>query len=47
LDFARKTFELCPTNTAKIEIGVIKKLSVFVASKIAKSLNVAIKDLIQ
>lgn len=34
------------TTLTKIETGVIKNLSVFVVEKIAKGLNVSIKDLL-
>ena len=45
-DFARKA-DVAYTTLTKIETGVIKKPSVFVVSKIAKALNVAIEDLIK
>jgi transcriptional regulator with XRE-family HTH domain len=45
-DFARKA-NVPYTTLTKIETGVIKKPSVFVVSKIAKALNVAIEDLIK
>jgi len=45
-DFARKA-NVAYTTLTKIETGVIKKPSVFAASKIAKALNVAIEDLIK
>ena len=45
-DFARKA-DVPYTTLTKIETGVIKKPSVFVVSKIAKALNVAIEDLIK
>lgn len=44
-DFARKA-DVPYTTLTKIEIGVIKKPSVFVVRKIAKALNVAIEDLL-
>jgi transcriptional regulator with XRE-family HTH domain len=47
-DFARKADVAYTTLTlTKIETGVIKKFSVFVVSKIAKVLDVAIEDLIK
>ena len=45
-DFARKA-DVPYTTLTKIETGVIKKSSVFVVSKIAKALNVAIEELIK
>ena len=45
-DFARKA-DVAYTTLTKIETGVIKKPSVFVVSKIAKALDVAIEDLIK
>ena len=45
-DFARKA-DVPYTTLTKIETGVIKKPSVYVVSKIAKALNVAIEDLIK
>ena len=45
-DFARKA-DVSYTTLTKIETSVIKKPSVFVVSKIAKALNVAIEDLIK
>ena len=45
-DFARKA-DVAYTTLTKIETSVIKKPSVFVVSKIAKALNVAIEDLIK
>ena len=45
-DFARKA-DVPYTTLTKIETGVIKKPSVFVVSKIAKALNVAIEELIK
>ena len=45
-DFARKA-DVPYTALTKIETGVIKKPSVFVVSKIAKALNVAIEELIK
>jgi DNA-binding XRE family transcriptional regulator len=45
-DFARKA-DVAYTTLTKIETGVIKKPSVFVVSKIAKALNVAIEELIK
>ena len=44
-DFARKA-DVPYTTLTKIETGVIKKPSVFVVSKIAKALDVAIEDLL-
>ena len=44
-DFAQKSGVKYTTLT-KIETGVIKKPSVFVVSKIAKALNVAIENLL-
>ena len=44
-DFARKA-DVPYTTLTKIETGVIKKPSVFVVSKIAKSLGVSIEDLL-
>jgi len=45
-DFARKA-DVAYTTLTKIETGVIKTPSVFVVSKIAKALNVAIEELIK
>ena len=45
-DFSRKA-DVAYTTLTKIETGVIKKPSVYVVSKIAKALNVAIEDLIK
>ena len=45
-DFARKA-DVPYTTLTKVEIGVIKKPSVFVVSKIAKVLNVSIEDLLK
>ena len=45
-DFARKA-DVPYTTLTKVETGVIKKPSVFVVSKIARALNVAIEDLIK
>jgi DNA-binding XRE family transcriptional regulator len=45
-DFARKA-DVAYTTLTKIETGVIRKPSVFVVSKIAKALDVAIEDLIK
>ena len=45
-DFAREA-NVAYTTLTKIETGVIKKPSVFVVSKIAKALDVAIEDLIK
>ena len=45
-DFARKA-DVPYTTLTKIETGVIKKPSVFVMSKIAKTLNVSIEDLLK
>jgi transcriptional regulator with XRE-family HTH domain len=45
-DFARKA-DVPYTTLTKVETGVIKKPSVFVVSKIAKALGVAIEDLIK
>lgn len=45
-DFARKV-DVPYTTLTKFETGVIKKPSVFVVSKIAKALNVGIKELIK
>lgn len=45
-DFARKA-DVPYTTLTKVETGVIKKPSVFVVSKIAKALDVAIEDLIK
>ena len=45
-DFARKA-DVPYTTLTKIETGVIKKPSVFVVSKIAKTLNVSIEGLIR
>ena len=45
-DFARKA-DVPYTTLTKIETGVIKKPSVFVMSKIAKTLDVSIEDLLK
>lgn len=45
-DFARKA-DVPYTTLTKIETGVIKKPSVFVVSKIAKTLGVNIEELIK
>jgi DNA-binding XRE family transcriptional regulator len=45
-DFARKA-DVPYTTLTKIETGVIKKPSVFVVSKIAKTLGVDIEELIK
>lgn len=45
-DFARKA-DVPYTTLTKIETGVIKKPSVFVVSKIAKSLGVSIEELLK
>ena len=45
-DFARKADVHCTTLT-KVETGVIKKPSVFVVNKIAKTLGVDIEELIK
>ena len=45
-DFARKS-DVPYTTLTKIETGVIKKPSVFVVSKIAKTLGVNIEELIK
>ena len=45
-DFARKA-NVPYTTLTKIETGVIKKPSVFVVSKIAKALDVAIEELLK
>jgi len=45
-DFARKA-DVSYTTLTKIETGVIKKPSVFVVSKIAKTLGVDIEELIK
>lgn len=44
-EFARKA-DVPYTTLTKIEIGVIKKPSVFVMAKIAKALGVSIEELI-
>ena len=44
--FARKA-DVSYTTLTKIEIGVIKKPSVFVMDKLAKTLNVSIEELIK
>jgi len=44
--FARKA-DVPYTTLTKIEIGVIKKPSVFVMDKLAKTLNVSIEELIK
>ena len=45
-DFARKA-DVPYTTLTKVETGVIKKPSVFVVSKIAKTLDVGIEELIK
>ncbi|MGC8775973.1 MAG: helix-turn-helix domain-containing protein [Minisyncoccia bacterium] len=45
-DFARRA-DVAYTTLTKIETGVIKKPSVFVVSKIAKTLGVDIEELIK
>ncbi len=45
-EFARKA-DIPYTTLTKIEIGIIKKPSVFVVAKIAKALGVSIEDLIK
>ena len=45
-DFARKA-DVPYTTLTKIETGVIKKPSVFVVSKIAKSLGVSMEELLK
>jgi len=45
-EFARKA-DIPYTTLTKIETGVIKKPSVFVMAKIAKSLNINIEELIK
>ncbi|GAB6283756.1 MAG: hypothetical protein STSR0008_25650 [Ignavibacterium sp.] len=45
-EFARKA-DIPYTTLTKVEIGVIKKPSVFVMAKIAKALGVNIEDLIK
>ena len=45
-DFARKA-DVAYTTFTKIETGVIKKPSVFVVSKIARTLGVNIEELIK
>ena len=45
-EFARKA-DIPYTTLTKIETGVIKKPSVFVMAKLAKTLGVAIEDLIK
>jgi transcriptional regulator with XRE-family HTH domain len=45
-EFARKA-DIPYTTLTKIETGVIKKPSVFVMAKIAKSLNINIAELIK
>ena len=45
-DFARKA-DVPYTTLTKVETGVIKKPSVFVVSKIAKTLDVDIEELIK
>ena len=45
-NFARKA-DVAYTTLTKIETGVIKKPSVFVVSKIAKTLDVVIEDLLR
>ena len=45
-EFARKA-DIPYTTLTKVETGVIKKPSVFVMAKLAKTLGVAIEDLIK
>ena len=45
-EFARKA-DVPYTTLTKIETGVIKKPSVFIMAKLAKTLNVSIEDLIK
>jgi DNA-binding XRE family transcriptional regulator len=45
-EFARKA-DIPYTTLTKIETGVIKKPSVFVMAKLAKTLSVSIEDLIK
>ncbi|MCM8821587.1 MAG: helix-turn-helix domain-containing protein [Candidatus Omnitrophica bacterium] len=45
-EFARKA-DIPYTTLTKIETGVIKKPSVFVMAKIAKTLNITIEELIK
>lgn len=45
-EFARKA-DIPYTTLTKIETGVIKKPSVFVIAKIAKSLNITVDELIK
>jgi transcriptional regulator with XRE-family HTH domain len=45
-EFARKA-DISYTTLTKVETGVIKKPSVFVMAKLAKTLGVAIEDLIK
>ena len=45
-DFARKA-DVPYTTLTKIETGVIKKPSVFVVNKIAKSLGVSMEELLK
>ena len=45
-EFARKA-DVPYTTLTKVETGVIKKPSVFVMAKLAKTLGVAIEDLIK
>jgi len=45
-EFARKA-DVPYTTLTKIETGVIKKPSVFVAAKIAKALNITLDDLLK
>lgn len=45
-DFARKA-DVPYTTLTKVETGVIKKPSVFVVGKIAKSLGVSIEELLK
>jgi len=45
-ELARKA-DVSYTTLTKIEVGVIKKPSVFVVSKIAKVLNVSIENLLK
>ncbi|MDD3285587.1 MAG: helix-turn-helix transcriptional regulator [Patescibacteria group bacterium] len=44
-DFAREA-NICYTTLTKIESGVIKKPTVFLAAKIAKTLNITLDKLI-
>jgi len=45
-EFARKA-DVPYTTLTKIETGVIKKPSVFIMAKLAKTLNVSIEELIK